>query len=160
MVPSLRLSHSSGVASASLSAPYRLSEQARSEYLVKHQTHNWFNLRPDIVIKDKNEPAFILDTKWKRIDSRLSDGRSKYNISQADMYQLFAYGQKYLNGKGEVFLVYPAHEHFQRPLAQFDYTENLHLWAIPYDLKTDCLLTPDNCEMHEIFNFTEISRAA
>ena len=44
----------------------------------------------------------IIDTKWKR----LTNDRSKnYGISQADMYQMFAYAQKYETP--EIWLVYP-----------------------------------------------------
>jgi 5-methylcytosine-specific restriction enzyme subunit McrC len=41
-------------------------------------------------------------SKWKRLDS--NDKENKYGISQGDMYQLYAYGQKYLNGSGDMFL--------------------------------------------------------
>ena len=55
----------------------------------KHLVENpkSFRLRPDIFLEGK----FIADTKWKII-------RSRDDISQADLYQLYAYGKKYLNG--------------------------------------------------------------
>ena len=49
-----------------------------------------FRLKPDIVMRHHGKLC-ILDTKWKQLDD-------KYNhcgISQADLYQMFAYGKKY-----------------------------------------------------------------
>jgi 5-methylcytosine-specific restriction enzyme subunit McrC len=143
-----------------LHSPYRLTEQAKGQSLMKHREQPWFNLRPDIVIKKKQVPIFVLDTKWKLIDANLADSKSKYNISQADMYQLFAYGQKYLDGKGEVFLVYPSHQRFNSPLEGFQYSEELRLWVIPYDLTRDTLLIPETSAMSRIFKFTQLHRVA
>lgn len=59
-----------------------------------------FLMRPDIVVKRKADGAvFILDTKWKI----LADSMSNYGISQADMYQMYAYQKKY--GANHVTLV-------------------------------------------------------
>jgi len=66
---------------------------------------------------------WVLDTKWKRLDA--SDREHKYGLSQADFYQLFAYGQKYLGGKGEMALIYPKWSRFPAPLAP------LRLWQWP-----------------------------
>lgn len=61
-----------------------------------------FLMRPDIVVKRKADGAvFILDTKWKI----LADSKTNYGISQADMYQMYAYQKKY--GANHVTLVYP-----------------------------------------------------
>ena len=48
-----------------------------------------FSLRPDIVIKKGAEVA-IVDTKYKLLD----DEDRKYGVSQADMYQMYAYVTK------------------------------------------------------------------
>lgn len=139
---------------------YSLTEQARGQSLVKHLNQDWFALRPDILIRKRNEAIFVLDIKWKLIDSRLSDNKTKYQIAQSDMYQLYAYGEKYINGKGEIFLVYPKHEHFCGPLVQFDYTTDLRLWVIPYDLDSDQLLVPDMCSLREIFKHEKLDHVA
>lgn len=139
---------------------HSLIEQAGGQSLVTHSKQNWFALRPDMLIRKRAESKYVLDTKWKLIDSRLADNKYKYNISQSDMYQLFAYGQKYLDGNGEIFLVYPKHEHFEYPLGPFDYTSDLHLWVIPYDLERDQILIPDSCTMREIFKYKQLIRAA
>ncbi len=61
-----------------------------------------FLMKPDIVIKGKADGAvFILDTKWKL----LSENKPNYGISQADMYQMYAYQKKYEAEK--VILLYP-----------------------------------------------------
>lgn len=64
-----------------------------------------FLLKPDIVVRRKADGAvFILDTKWKLLDS----SRRNYGISQADMYQMYAYQKKY--GAKNVTLLYPKTE--------------------------------------------------
>lgn len=61
-----------------------------------------FPMRPDIVVTRKSDnSAFILDTKWKILE----DDKVNYGISQADMYQMFAYQKRY--GADHVTLVYP-----------------------------------------------------
>lgn len=51
-----------------------------------------FLMKPDIVVKRKADGAvFILDTKWKL----LAENKPNYGISQADMYQMYAYQKKY-----------------------------------------------------------------
>lgn len=59
-----------------------------------------FSLRPDIVIKRGSEVA-IIDTKYKL----LNDEASKYGVSQADMYQMYAYVTK--KGAASSMLLYP-----------------------------------------------------
>ncbi|SMC08412.1 McrC family protein [Nitratiruptor tergarcus] len=58
-----------------------------------------YSLKPDIVIDDG---AIILDTKWKII----KEGK---DISQNDLYQMFAYASKYKECK-RVYLIYPYFE--------------------------------------------------
>lgn len=56
-------------------------------------------------MKDKLcDVSYIIDTKWKV----LSEAKSNYGISQADMYQMYAYQKKY-NAKN-VSLIYPCVE--------------------------------------------------
>ena len=62
-------------------------------------------MKPDIVIENKNNNSiYIMDTKWKV----LSDTKPNYGISQADMYQMYAYQKKY--GAKNVTLLYPKTE--------------------------------------------------
>lgn len=61
-----------------------------------------FLMKPDIVIRNKtSKKIFIMDTKWKV----LSDAKANYGISQADMYQMYAYHKKY--SSENVTLIYP-----------------------------------------------------
>lgn len=49
-----------------------------------------FLLIPDIVI-ETDKAIYILDTKWKLLSNKVSS----YGISQADMYQMYAYQKRY-----------------------------------------------------------------
>lgn len=61
-----------------------------------------FQLRPDIVVRRKSDGAvYMMDTKWKILDEK----KFNYGISQADMYQMYAYQKKY--GAEEIVLIYP-----------------------------------------------------
>ena len=61
-----------------------------------------FALRPDIVITREDGSKIIMDTKWK---SLVDKPRINYGISQADMYQMYAYAKKYETS--EIWLLYP-----------------------------------------------------
>jgi 5-methylcytosine-specific restriction enzyme subunit McrC len=124
------------------SGPLRLKEQARSEHLVEHKQEDWFRLEPDLLVLCDDSPVSVLDTKWKLIDSAMADASGKYNLSQADFYQLFAYGQKYQEGRGDMFLIYPYHDGFREALPVFAFSGELRLWAVPFDLKADAMVWP------------------
>ncbi len=99
----------------------------------------WFRLKPDIVVSDKtsHEPLYVADT----LNKKQATAKHKYGISQSDMYQMFAYGQSYLNGVGVVYLIYPAYENFNKPLPPFKFDEKLSVRVIPYErLKDECEL--------------------
>jgi 5-methylcytosine-specific restriction enzyme subunit McrC len=64
-----------------------------------------FQTRPDILVKRGNEVVQIIDTKWKRIASRIDD--PKQGVSQGDVYQMMAYGQLYKCDR--LTLLYPHH---------------------------------------------------
>ena len=62
-----------------------------------------FLMKPDIVVTKKDK-TFVLDTKWKV----LYNNKANYGISQADMYQMYAYQKKYT--AHNVTLIYPKTE--------------------------------------------------
>lgn len=64
-----------------------------------------FRTRPDLIIRDADGIALIIDTKWKRMTPRIDD--TKQGVSQADVYQLMAYGRLY--DCPNVMLLYPHH---------------------------------------------------
>ena len=120
-----------------LTKPLRLTEQKQSKALTKHRGQDWFKLRPDIVVYNNKTIVSVMDTKWKTLNQNLDSGTNKYNLAQSDMYQLFAYGEKYMDGQGELYLIYPQHEMFDRPLDHFDFKTGLRLNVVPYDLVND-----------------------
>ena len=98
--------------------------QDRGKYLVEKP--NKFALRPDIVINKNKDNEIIADTKYKNITS------SK-DISQADMYQLYAYGTKYKK-TSQLYLIYPKNSELK--LDRYSYIKDeLHLDILFFDLK-------------------------
>ncbi len=130
--------------SRQLPSGYRLKEQAQSKYLTCHKGNNWFQLRPDILIIEGKETIFVMDTKWKLINQKSSTSKDKYGLSQSDFYQLYAYGKKYLDGHGDMFLIYPAWKKFNHEIEPFYFDENLKLIVVPYSLDRDQLLLNDS----------------
>jgi 5-methylcytosine-specific restriction enzyme subunit McrC len=92
-----------------------------------------FQLRPDFVIGCHNK-QYVVDAKWKLLDA--ADVERNHGLSQADFYQLFAYGQRYLNGNGRMALIYPRTAEFNAPLDTFHFDEKLSLDVLPLDLET------------------------
>lgn len=122
---------------------FELREQPQTQQLVTHGDDNYFRLKPDLVIQKGKSNFAVLDTKWKLIDPGKSNGTDKYGLSQADFYQMFAYGHKYLKPsdlsteKRELFLIYPAHDGFTSaiPLSfDFDTEQKLRLWVVPFHI--------------------------
>ena len=67
-----------------------------------------FRLRPDIVVNnayDEVHSVVIMDTKWKRLNHNPA---ANYGISQADMYQMYAYSKKYHTPN--IWLIYPLND--------------------------------------------------
>ena len=119
----------------SLPACYQLKTQSTKYYLATQNARPLFQLRPDLVIYRGNELVAVLDTKWKLLDQNQPDGKA--GIAQADMYQLFAYGHKCLNGKGQLILIYPHWASFTQPLESFIFGDHLTLDVIPFDLDNE-----------------------
>lgn len=124
-----------------------VSIQENKHYLIdEHSGKQKFKLKPDNILRGKNE-ILILDTKWKLIDE--NKPRENYGIVSSDMYQLFAYAEKYIRKEGgivKLYLLYPKYENFTKPLNDFTYYEentnderlNLVLSVLPVNL--DCTL--------------------
>lgn len=64
-----------------------------------------FQTKPDILIRRAGVVTHVIDTKWKRISSRIDD--PKQGVSQADVYQMMAYAQLYRAPR--LTLLYPHH---------------------------------------------------
>ena len=130
---------------------YGSETQNKRYFLVdRHNGRKLFQMRPDIVVeKNPDDPDYeciIIDTKWKTIDTQRPD--KNYLLDIKDMYQLYAYGNKYKYGESisrnisiipKLVLLYPYSEHFNEELPEFiydDFTDGsgLKLLAIPFDL--------------------------
>jgi len=102
---------------------FDIKNQDKGNYLVEEP--NMFALRPDFVINKNKINEQILDTKYKNISS-------KKDISQADMYQLYAYGTKYKKSS-QLYLIYPKGDDLN--IDRCSYIENeLHLDVLFFDL--------------------------
>jgi 5-methylcytosine-specific restriction enzyme subunit McrC len=75
--------------------------QAGGRHLLRHGEKGQFRLVPDIQVHAARQLRCIIDTKWKRLESeRTHDG-----VSQADVYQAYAYGKEF--ACPDVVLLFP-----------------------------------------------------
>ncbi len=104
-----------------------VSLQHRGKYLV--QEPKKFALKPDIVItkEEEGKGIIIADAKWKTVCE-------EKDISQADMYQLYAYGTKYDNCK-QLYLIYPLNENSEKLKFVYNYNQELKLNIVFFDLQ-------------------------
>jgi len=100
---------------------WKISTQEQALYLVEQNPKGKreFRMRPDIVAR-KHEKTLVMDTKWKR----LNKNNRHHDISQSDLYQLYAYGKKYAAKAKEglnpvLYLLYPWNENFTKPRTFF-----------------------------------------
>jgi 5-methylcytosine-specific restriction enzyme subunit McrC len=135
-----------------LKRPLFVKAQARSHHLVRHREQNWFSLRPDLLVRDERD-HLVLDTKWKLLDRKKANGSDKYGLAQGDFYQLQSYGLSYLDGQGDVVLIYPRTSEFDEPLPVFEFpkSEGLRLWVLPFCLKSRKLLIPSQPVLAQYF---------
>ncbi|MFK5937238.1 MAG: McrC family protein [Sulfurimonas sp.] len=97
--------------------------QDKGKHLVEEP--NKFALRPDIVINKGTKNEIVADTKYKNISK-------EKDISQADMYQLYAYGTKYEN-TSQLYLIYPQND--ELTISRYSYIQDkLHLEILFFDL--------------------------
>lgn len=82
---------------------WNVSTQDKGHYLFL-EPRKQFSLRPDIVL-EKDGRVVVMDTKWKKL---IDSERKNYGISQADMYQMYAYSKKYETP--EIWLLYPIND--------------------------------------------------
>ena len=118
-------------------AEYAVEPQISCEYL--SEDPKAFKLKPDLAIYKNKNVIGILDTKWKLIDQKATyqngNDDPKSSISQSDMYQMFAYGHKYLErARGKLMLIYPKWTMFDDEKKQFDLGNGLTIDVFPFDL--------------------------
>ncbi|QPH88118.1 McrC family protein [Campylobacter concisus] len=100
--------------------------QHRGKYLIEEPRRD-FGLKPDIFLRYKNQ-NYIADTKWKIV-------KSKDDISQADLYQLYAYGKKY--NCSRLYLIYPKIDGVKQESMGFKYNDEMRLEILYFDLEKD-----------------------
>jgi 5-methylcytosine-specific restriction enzyme subunit McrC len=88
-----------------------VSQGGRLYCLESNQGRGLFQTKPDILVKRGNTVVHVIDTKWKRIGLRIDD--PKQGVSQADVYQMMAYGQLY--NCDRLTLLYPHHAALSGP---------------------------------------------
>ena len=87
-----------------------LKTQHREHRLIA--SHDLFELRPDMYFEDEK---IVADTKWK-----LADGKEvRRGVTQADLYQLYAYGKKY--GAASLAIIYPKGPNFDKSYTDWAY---------------------------------------
>ena len=113
-----------------------------------------FKLRPDICLRPRKSTTgsvITCDVKWKIVNGR----KDSLEQSQADLYQMLAYGLNYQEGEGDMILIYPYHNGFNQPSPhpyEFSHQKEnrLRLWVVPFfigeSLQTSELRFPSGAE--------------
>jgi 5-methylcytosine-specific restriction enzyme subunit McrC len=134
---------------------FHLQDQVADEHLLRDSDgiKKYYTMKPDFVIYDQYKPKLILDAKWKIIEQYAFEGShgDSDKMNESDLRQLYVYGHKYLDGEGDVVLIYPKHNSFTQALPMFDFSDgknDLRLWVLPYDLDKGELILPndENCQ--------------
>ncbi len=120
-----------------LASGIKMTCQASSKSLCHHEGAPIFQLQPDMVLRGAGK-TWVLDAKWKLLDG--SNRAKNYGISQPDIYQLFAYGHQYMEGEGDMYLVYPKTSQFALPLSDFAFSGAMRLKVVPFDLEAGRLV--------------------
>jgi len=120
---------------------YKVLENMGTDFNVKFQNEavfavdgeNKISLKPDIIVYHQKDIAFIVDAKYKNPEFK----NGKYdNISQADMYQVFAYARIY--GIKQVALIYPQFDKIAPPVKKLylkDFDSDITLTLACIDIK-------------------------
>lgn len=103
---------------------WNVETQKKDKYLFDNP--KTFRLKPDIYMS-KDGSSIVLDTKWKKL---YQDKSKNYGISQADMYQMYAYAYKY--DVENIILIYPKHNEIS---FKNDYTTYVQKRNNEYNLK-------------------------
>jgi 5-methylcytosine-specific restriction enzyme subunit McrC len=118
-----------------LPSALKVELQVERRSLVRHGSKRLFKLRPDFLVSYGGLARCVLDAKWKTVYA--SDEKNRYGLSQADLYQVYAYGHKYLDesfGERHVCLIYPGSDTFVEPLNTFEFEVGFTLHVLPLDI--------------------------
>ena len=108
---------------------YRVTAQGPQNHLASLDGQDAFTMKPDISLRKGARVAFILDAKWKNLDTSFDAPR--HGIDQADLYQLYAYAKGY--DCNAVALVYPRSQNFRTKL-QYRLLDDVTLLCLPFDV--------------------------
>ena len=108
---------------------YRVTAQGPQKPLASLDGRDAFMMKPDISLRKGARVAFILDAKWKNLDTSFDAPR--HGIDQADLYQLYAYAKGY--DCNAVALVYPRSQNFRTKL-QYRLLDDVTLLCLPFDV--------------------------
>ena len=95
----------------------RVRYPAKGKSLLQQDGQPQFALRPDIGIWSSGGFQCFVDTKWKKLDQSRPHGK----VSQADIYQMYAYGKRYDVPK--VILLYPHHTDLPQVVGNYQHHE-------------------------------------
>ena len=107
--------------------------QKGKKYLVYDDGVGKLRLIPDVLIKENQNPKYIIDTKYKIIDQ----GISKSEITRNDFFQMFAYMNKYHVKKA--ILLYPEQRNSHRRKYHVDKEKQNEIFMCTVNLKVDLL---------------------
>ena len=119
----------------------KIKTQIASKYLLEKPKKE-FQLKPDIYFPDKD---IIADTKWKILDK--DNTKHHFGISQADIYQMYAYGKKY--DVKNLWLIYPYTEKFP-DTKMYKFEDCLTLRIMAFHFGKDKLYKQE--EVFKLFN--------
>lgn len=103
-----------------LPSNWEFKKQAREKYLFDDSSVRAFLLEPDILLRNNAGEGVIIDTKWKRLSK---DASKNYDISRADMYQMYAYHTRYSDIK-TVVLLYPYYSGVEENMPEYNCVSN------------------------------------
>ena len=86
-----------------------------------------FSLRPDIVLTYRGA-IIVMDTKWKILNENVRN----FGISQADMYQMYAYSKKY--GASKITMIYPKQSNLRETDISFFSDDGVDVEVYFFDL--------------------------
>ncbi len=115
---------------AMVSEDRHASAQIGGKHLLSRNGKGKFRLIPDIGIYENRKLICLVDTKWKLLDrSKSHDG-----VSQADMYQMYAYAREFQCSR--VIVLFPATNNISERIATYQLDEidgvlrEIEVWTI------------------------------
>ncbi|MBT1070697.1 McrC family protein [Pelotalea chapellei] len=99
--------------------PVNVQSQVSGKSLLNQNGRGRFRLCPDLGVFHGKSTLCLLDTKWKRLDM----DKSYANVSQADMYQMYAYGKEFDSPR--TVLLYPRFSNLADIVATYEHNNSV-----------------------------------